>query len=209
MGLPHFVGSVQDQVLVVQQFTCNSDGTVVYVLALACNSLRLIALGAAGGSGCPQSEEDPFECRATSGFNPDWRREERFLLWLTFDLSGATIIAKPAVARHIVGLHYPQLAHMAGLQGSVVILLTISRDGSVQAGEILSGNGLLASSAAATLKTWKFAPCDQDGGCTYSMNLRFVLRGEPRDISLCEDTFEFDNADQILVTSQFAKAILD
>jgi hypothetical protein len=73
MGLPHFVGSVQDQVLVVQQFTCNSDGPVVYGLALACNSLRLIALGAAGGSGCPQSEEDPFKCYATASATRDLR----------------------------------------------------------------------------------------------------------------------------------------
>jgi len=98
---------------------------------------------------------------------------------------------------------------MAGVQGSVVVALRLSRDGSVLAGEVLSGNGLLASAAETTLKTWAFAPCEQEGGCEFNMKVRYLLLGEPRDISQCEDTFEFDNGDQILVTSQFAKAIKD
>jgi len=41
----------------------------------------------------------------------------------------------------------------------------------------------------------------------FNMKVRYVLLGKPRDISQREDTFEFDNEIQIVVTSRFAKAI--
>jgi len=120
-----------------------------------------------------------------------------------------SMAANAELAVHIVGFHYPRLAHMAGLQGDVVIALTIGGDGGVKEAKVLSGNGLLAVPSVNTLRAWMFAPCGQKPGCTQVMNVRFLLQGTPRDISQCEDQFEFDNADQIIVTSQFARAIID
>jgi hypothetical protein len=123
-------------------------------------------------------------------------------------LAGASGPEPTAV--HIVGLDYPRLAHMAGVQGDVELVLTTGRDGAVRAVTRKSGNGLLVGPTADTLKKWTFSPCnDTSGECQYSMSIHFVLRGGPLDISQCHTTFQFDSPGIVLVESQFAKAIVD
>jgi hypothetical protein len=113
-------------------------------------------------------------------------------------------------AVHIVGLDYPRLAHMAGVQGDVELVLTIGRDGAVSAVTTKSGNGLLVGPTADTLKKWTFSPCaDTAGECRYSMSIHFLLRGGPLDISQCRTTFQFDVPGVAVVESQLAKAIVN
>lgn len=125
--------------------------------------------------------------------------------WLLVGASGPELSAV-----HIVGLDYPQLAHMASVQGDVELVLTVGRDGAVGAVTRRSGNGLLVGPTADTLKKWTFSPCTETSGeCQYSMLIHFVLRGGPLDISQCHTTFQFDNPGVAVVQSQLAKAIIN
>lgn len=119
--------------------------------------------------------------------------------------------AEPALqVAHIVGLEYPRLPHLAAMQGSVELMLSIGRDGSVHSVKVVSGNGLLADSAANVLKLWTFSPCsDTSGECKYPMSVNFSLRGGPVNISECKTEFQFDNPGQIIVASQYARAIVN
>jgi len=117
--------------------------------------------------------------------------------------------SRPSVV-HIVGLDYPRLAHLASTQGTVEFLLSIGREGTVHSVKLLSGDGLLADSAAKTLTSWTFSPCKGERGeCEYPMSVRFVLVGSPVNISECKTEFQFDNPGRIVVTSQYARAIVD
>ena len=58
---------------------------------------------------------------------------------------------------------YPLLARQMKVQGAVSLQALISRDGSIQELEILSGPGILAAAAREAVKQWHFKPYLQNG----------------------------------------------
>ncbi|MGH9729051.1 MAG: energy transducer TonB [Candidatus Acidiferrales bacterium] len=54
--------------------------------------------------------------------------------------------------------HYPQIAISAGISGTVELRAIIGRNGRVRSVEILSGSPLLAPSAVAAVKQWRYKP---------------------------------------------------
>jgi TonB family protein len=58
---------------------------------------------------------------------------------------------------------YPVLAQQNNVQGTVVLLARIAKDGSVDSVQVLSGPNILASAAVEAVKQWRFKPRDGDG----------------------------------------------
>jgi periplasmic protein TonB len=59
--------------------------------------------------------------------------------------------------------NYPLLARQMKVQGAVSLMALISRDGTIQELQILSGPGILASAAREAVKQWHFKPYLQNG----------------------------------------------
>lgn len=70
----------------------------------------------------------------------------------------------------------PPLARQAHITGRVIIEMTVSEDGTVEKVDVVSGNPILASSAANAAKKWTFQP--------------FKAGGQPTK-ALVRTTFEF------------------
>jgi protein TonB len=58
---------------------------------------------------------------------------------------------------------YPLLARQMKVQGAVVLLVLIGRDGSIQNLQVESGPAILADAAREAVKQWRFKPYFQDG----------------------------------------------
>jgi len=58
---------------------------------------------------------------------------------------------------------YPLLARQMKVQGAVSLMALISRDGTIQELQILSGPGILATAAREAVKQWHFKPYLQNG----------------------------------------------
>lgn len=58
---------------------------------------------------------------------------------------------------------YPQLAAQRGLQGQVILKVTISEAGDVDEVEVVSGDPILADAAVRAAKKWKFKPFIKNG----------------------------------------------
>jgi TonB family protein len=58
---------------------------------------------------------------------------------------------------------YPLLARQMKVQGAVVLQALISREGSIQELQIVSGPGILATAAREAVKQWRFRPYYQNG----------------------------------------------
>jgi protein TonB len=58
---------------------------------------------------------------------------------------------------------YPLLARQMKVQGAVVLQALISREGSIQELQIVSGPGILAAAAREAVKQWRFKPYYQSG----------------------------------------------
>jgi TonB family protein len=73
------------------------------------------------------------------------------------------VVVMPEIV-HFENAPYPPEAEKAGLQGSVVLKLTIDKDGNVSAAEVMepAGNGFDEAAQAAALK-FKFKPATRDG----------------------------------------------
>lgn len=69
---------------------------------------------------------------------------------------------------HRVDPAYPPIAKTAGVQGTVVIRAIISRDGTIEHAELLSGPGLLTNAAMQAVQQWKYRP--------------YYLNGEPVEV---------------------------
>lgn len=53
---------------------------------------------------------------------------------------------------------YPEAAKRAGIQGTVQLLVTIGKDGSVSNIRVLSGHAVLAEAAANAVRQWRYSP---------------------------------------------------
>ncbi|MBV8206880.1 MAG: TonB family protein [Acidobacteria bacterium] len=58
---------------------------------------------------------------------------------------------------------YPREARNAGIQGTVVLNVVISKSGDIQYVEFVSGDSLLAQAAIAAVKRWKYRPWSLNG----------------------------------------------
>ena len=81
-------------------------------------------------------------------------------------LTGASRVEAPQTAQNVtvsVPPDYPLLARQMKVQGAVSLQALISRDGSIQELQILSGPGILATAAREAVKQWHFKPYLQNG----------------------------------------------
>ena len=53
---------------------------------------------------------------------------------------------------------YPEVAHRAGIEGQVTLLLRVAEDGSVRETQLLSGEPVLGRAAAAAVEQWRYSP---------------------------------------------------
>ncbi len=53
---------------------------------------------------------------------------------------------------------YPMLAEQSNVQGSVVLLARVDKDGSVESVQVVSGPEILANAAVEAVKQWRFKP---------------------------------------------------
>lgn len=58
---------------------------------------------------------------------------------------------------------YPPMAKQMKISGRVVLDMFVGLDGAVEKVDVVSGNPMLASAAAAAAKKWKFPPFNADG----------------------------------------------
>ncbi len=59
---------------------------------------------------------------------------------------------------HPVKPTYPLLAKQMNVQGSVVLLASIDKDGTIQDLQVLSGPDILAAAAQEAVRQWRFRP---------------------------------------------------
>jgi len=71
-------------------------------------------------------------------------------------VSGAAVLELPAP-------EYPPMAKQMHIGGVVALDVYIEIDGHVEKVEVVKGNPLLASSASAAVKKWKFTPFTVEG----------------------------------------------
>lgn len=99
-------------------------------------------------------------------------------------LSIATLSAQDAI-RHLspdeaskaavskVQPEYPPIGRQLKLEGSVQVEASIDERGAVESVKVVSGNVVLANSAVAAVKRWKFAP--MPGKANATLNFTFKL----------------------------------
>jgi TonB family protein len=63
----------------------------------------------------------------------------------------------PTVTRSVMP-DYPQLARQMKVEGTVILQAMISKDGSIQELQVLSGPGILATAAREAVRQWHFKP---------------------------------------------------
>jgi hypothetical protein len=127
-------------------------------------------------------------------------------LWLA--LIGSLISAQPsraaagepAVQRVVALTKYPPVAHAAGLQGRIEIVVSINPDGSVKTTSLKSGPGVFAWDARQVLSKWQFSRCESDCGIRETfVTFVFELKGDCH-VYECPVDFEVDLSNGVKVT---------
>jgi protein TonB len=75
---------------------------------------------------------------------------------------------------------YPQIAKVAGVQGTVVLHAIVSRDGSIQSLQVVSGHPMLVNAALDAVRQWRYKPTLLNGEAVEvdtGINVNFVLGG--------------------------------
>ena len=88
-------------------------------------------------------------------------------------------VAKARLLRQ-VRPQYPPLARQARIQGTVKLSAVISKDGSIQKLEVMSGHPLLVPSALAAVKQWRYRPTLLNGEAVEvltNIDVNFTLSG--------------------------------
>ena len=88
-------------------------------------------------------------------------------------------VAKARLTRQ-VRPQYPPLARQARIQGTVKLSAVISKDGSIQKLEVMSGHPLLVPSALAAVKQWRYKPTLLNGEAVEvltNIDVNFTLSG--------------------------------
>jgi outer membrane biosynthesis protein TonB len=113
-----------------------------------------------------------------------------------------------AIPKRVVGINYPRLAHLAGVQGKVVLTARVLVGGSVGELRIISGDAVLAKAAKESLSRWLFSGCKSSSSCEARINFAFVLNGEC-DIANCPSEVQIDLPDSVTISSKMPRAILN
>ena len=90
----------------------------------------------------------------------------------TMDPAKVLLQVKPA---------YPQIAKLAGVQGTVVLHAIVSRDGSIQSLQVVSGHPMLTEAAKQAVWQWRYKPTLLNGEAVEvetSINVNFRLGGQ-------------------------------
>jgi TonB family protein len=128
------------------------------------------------------------------------------VLLLAFPLI-AQLTKSGLTPKRIVGMSYPRLAHIPGIQGTVRLIARVSQEGTVQTVQVASGHPLLAGEASETLSKWVFAGCASiHGNCEIEVTFLFVLIGNC-DISSCPTEFLVDLPNTVTVRSKLPNGI--
>jgi TonB family protein len=115
-------------------------------------------------------------------------------------------LGRPMQVKRVVGLSYPSLALIEGVQGKVQLAAVISRNGSVESVRLLAGSEVLASAAEKALKMWRFEPCTTRGGkCETTVVFLFIIGDEFCDGRNCPDQCSFDLPNMVEVRSSRAR----
>jgi protein TonB len=69
---------------------------------------------------------------------------------------------------HRVEPQYPLVAKQLRIQGSVIVKAVISREGTIELAQVVSGQGLLAPAALAAIRQWRYRP--------------YLLNGDPVEV---------------------------
>ena len=88
-------------------------------------------------------------------------------------------VAKARLTRQ-VRPQYPPLARQARIQGTVKLSAVISKDGSIQKLEVMSGHPLLVPAALAAVKQWRYKPTLLNGEAVEvltNIDVNFTLSG--------------------------------
>jgi protein TonB len=81
---------------------------------------------------------------------------------------------------HKVKPEYPAMARQARIQGTVVLEAVISREGTIQNLQVLSGHPMLVPSALAAVRQWRYRPYFLNGApveVETQVTVNFVLGG--------------------------------
>jgi protein TonB len=76
---------------------------------------------------------------------------------------------------------YPQIAKLAGVQGTVVLHAIVSRDGSIQSLQVVGGHPMLTEAAKQAVWQWRYKPTLLNGEAVEvetSINVNFRLGGQ-------------------------------
>jgi protein TonB len=76
---------------------------------------------------------------------------------------------------------YPPLARQARIQGAVVLQAVISREGTIEKLQVMSGHPMLGPSALAAVKQWRYRPYFLNGEpveVETQVTVNFILGGE-------------------------------
>src|SRR5581483_3420738 len=88
--------------------------------------------------------------------------------------------SKPAPVQRATEIEYTQEARANGVEGRLVLKITVNADGSVASVDVVSSvDAALDAAAVAAVKTWVFKPamrCGKPlGGATFTLARRFEL----------------------------------
>jgi len=99
----------------------------------------------------------------------------------------------------VVGLEYPEVALIQGLEGTVKIDLYIAHDGSVIEAYAAPREDALAAAAVRNAREWKFRRINSANAGQYTLTYRFqIRRGEG---ARGPSEFRFVMPDQVFVTA--------
>ena len=76
--------------------------------------------------------------------------------------NSASQLKPPRLVSSVLPL-YPQIARQAGVEGDVVVQLSIDKRGNVSAARVLSGTAMLRQAALDAVQQWKYEPAVLDG----------------------------------------------
>lgn len=134
-----------------------------------------------GGLNLPQMPATPVVEAAPSPAAPSEPEPDVQPTKETLVINTAGMTRGPRLIRQI-GPAYPALAKKQKISGVVKLDVTVAEDGSVYATRILSGDPLLAQSAASAVKKWVYQPALVNGkrkSSTTEVEIRFDL-DDPR-----------------------------
>lgn len=114
---------------------------------------------------------------------------------------------QPEVQR-IIGLSYPRLANLAGVEGAVKLVASVSPAGTVDGVRVISGDKLLSDPAKQALLGWRFRCLNISKPCEATVSFIFKL-GEICDRQSCQSELQIDLPNEVTVREKRIRAIIN